>query len=279
MLKNQSQPIAGTLAETYLQNHRGLSQYKDADLRFLFKISTLHDNKKTQVPALLCIGRDDNGAVNHVQVIRLNPKDGGKDKLSTISKQTYGAINGIGIELNKKGLRDTTYLTEGVETGLALLESEKNARVLALLSKSNFSNVNLTQLGNHVVICLDNDGKKTFSDKLIFKAVERLEMAGKTVSLIIPDKTGTDFNDILKNHGISEVKKSMARQISGSDLLHNPEKFKEFTGDNMHAVLNRVHQSTVLQNTRIKESHDIATPKNVGYQHASTHTQKQLVLE
>ena len=67
-----------------------------------------------------------------------------KDKLSIISKQTYGAINGIGIELNKKGLGNTTYLAEGVETGLALVETEKNARVFALLSKSNFSNVNLS---------------------------------------------------------------------------------------------------------------------------------------
>jgi len=274
-LVKQSQAIAGTLAETYLENHRGIYQYKDADLRFLPKISTLHDNKKTQVPALLCVGRDVEGAVNHVQVIRLNPKDGSKDKCSVISKQTYGAINGVGIELNNKRAGDTTYLTEGVETGLALVESEKNARVLALLSKSNFANINLSQLQHHVVICLDNDGNKTFADNLIYKAVERLERAGKTVTLIVPDKAGTDFNDLLKSHGASEVKKSMAKQINGSDLLQQYEKFKEFTGDNMHDVLNRINQLTVLQNNKSREVHGLI---DVGYRHSDAHAQKQLIL-
>lgn len=150
--------------------------------------------------------------------------------------------------------------------------------VLALLSKSNFSNINLSQLQHRVVICLDNDGKKSFVDNLIFKAVERLEMAGKAVLLIIPDKAGTDFNDLLKSHGASEVKKSMIRQISGSDLLHNHEKFKEFTGDNMNYILNRINQVNALQNKKSRESHAVAIPINVGYQHPVM-MHKQLVLE
>lgn len=270
-LVKQGQAIEGTLAEAYLKNHRGINQYEGADLRFLPKISTLHDNKKTQVPALLCIGRDADDAVNHVQVIRLDPKNGGKDKLSTISKQTYGAINGIGIELNNKGQDDTTYLSEGVETGMALVETEKNARVFALLSKSNFSNVNLSQLQHHVVICLDNDGKKTFADNLIFKAIERLELAGKTVSLIIPDKAGTDFNDLLKSHGASGVKKLMSRQISGDCLLLNSEKFKAFTGDNMSDVLKHVNS---LQNKKSPSVNTLIKPM-----HQNDYAQKQLVLE
>ena len=273
-LVKQSQTIEGTLADAYLKNHRGINQYQGADLRFLPKVSTLHDNKKTQVPALLCIGRDDNNEVNHVQVIWLDPKSGGKDKLSNISKQTYGAINGIGIELNKKGLGDTTYLAEGVETGLALVETEKNARVFALLSKSNFSNVNLSQLQHHVVICLDNDGKKTFSDNLIFKAVERLELAGKTVSLIMPDKAGTDFNDLLKSHGASGVKKLMSRQISGSDLLHNSEKFKAFTGDNMDDVLKHLNSA---QPKKIREISSVDALIKPVYR--NNLAQKQLILE
>ena len=209
-----------------------------------------------------------------MQVIWLDPKSGGKDKLSNISKQTYGAINGIGIELNKKGLGDTTYLAEGVETGLALVETEKNARVFALLSKSNFSNVNLSQLQHHVVICLDNDGKKTFSDNLIFKAVERLELAGKTVSLIMPDKAGTDFNDLLKSHGASGVKKLMSRQISGSDLLHNSEKFKAFTGDNMDDVLKHLNSA---QPKKIREISSVDALIKPVYR--NNLAQKQLILE
>lgn len=275
-LVKQSQSIEGTLAEVYLKNHRGIKEYESSDLRFLPKISTLHDHKKTQVPALLCVGRDENNAVNHVQVIRLDPKSGGKDKLSTISKQTYGGINGIGIELNNKGLGDTTYLAEGVETGLALVETEKNARVLALLSKSNFSNVNLTQLQHHVVICLDNDGKKTFSDNLIFKAIERLESAGKMVSLIIPDKAGTDFNDLLKSHGTLGVKKLMSRQISGSDVLNNPEQFKAFTGNNMNDVLKHVNS---LLNKIMPSVDTLNTQTFIKLASQNNYVHNELVLE
>jgi hypothetical protein len=274
-LVKQSQIIEGTLAEIYLKNHRGITQYQGADVRFLPKITTLHNNKKMQVPALLCVGRDDDGTINHVQVIRLDAKSGDKDKLSTISKQTYGAINGMGIELNNKGQGDTTYIAEGVETGLALVETEKNARVLALLSKSNFSNVNLNQLQHHVVICLDNDGKKTFADNLIFKAIERLELAGKKVSLIIPDKVGTDFNDVLKSHGALGVKKLMSRQISSSDLLNNSEKFKTFTGDNMNEILKHTHLSPQPQKNSSVDAFTTLT-KVV---HRNDYGQKQLVLE
>ncbi|RUQ96664.1 conjugative transfer relaxase/helicase TraI [Legionella septentrionalis] len=229
-LFNQSRPIHGTLAEAYLKN-RGILEYKSEALRFLPRISTLHDKDKTHVPALLCVAKDEEGKINHVQVIRLDPISGDKDKQSNIAKQTYGSINGIGIELNKHGNTDVTFLTEGVETGLSILESDKNANVLALLSKSNFANVNLKQLGNHVVLCLDNDGEKTFSDNLIRKAVERLEQAGKKISIVLPDKSGTDFNDTLKSRGILGVRSLINKTISGHELLKNYEKFSQFTGD------------------------------------------------
>lgn len=84
-----------------------------------------------------------------------------------------------------------------------------------------------------------------------------------------PDKAGTDFNDVLKTHGASGVKKLMNSQISGSDLLHNHEKFKAFTGDNMHDVLKHISSS---HHEKIKDHHLTSVYQN-------DYAQKQLILE
>lgn len=220
-LYEKSVSITGTLAERYLKEYRGLRHYKEADLRFIPSISTWHDNKKVQVPALLSIARDDQGNINHLQAIRLDPRTGDKDRQSKIIKQTYGAMRGCVVDLNKKLTSDTTYLAEGVETGLSILESHKDARVMALLSKSNFLNVDPNQLTEKVVLCLDNDGQKTFSDEIIKKAIQRLQDAGKMVSVVMPQKVGHDFNDVLKQEGVGVLKQQLNHPIDVNILLNN----------------------------------------------------------
>ena len=218
-LVSQSLPIDGTLAEKYLKEHRQVSQYKQSDLRFLPGITTWHGEKKTSVPALLSIARDDKGEVNHVQVIRLDPKTGKKDSQSKIIKQTYGLMNGHSVALNKASKSKTTYLSEGIETGLSILETNPNFKIHALLSKSNFLNVNLSKLTEHVVFCVDNDGKKTFEDLVIAKSALRIIESGRAVSIAIPEKDGDDFNDVIKAKGIAEVNRQLASMADAKSLL------------------------------------------------------------
>ena len=112
-LVNQSVDIKGTLAERYLKEFRKLTDFQDADLRFLPKINTWHGERKAAVPALLCIGKNSQGEINHVQVIKLDPVTGDKDHASNVVKQIYGSVNSCPIELNKKSTGSVTYLTEG----------------------------------------------------------------------------------------------------------------------------------------------------------------------
>ena len=201
-----------------------VSTHKNADLRFLPEITTKHDEKKCAVPALLSIARDNKGEINHVQVIRLNPKTGEKDNLSNIIKQTYGLMNGHSIELNKDSRSPITHLSEGIETGLSILESDPSAKVRALLSKSNFLNVDLSTLTEHVVFCVDNDGKKTFKDLVIAKAALRIIESGRKVLIAIPDKEGQDFNDVLREGGVLSVKKQLSAMVSAKSLLKEEMK-------------------------------------------------------
>ena len=218
-LYDMSVPIKGTLAERYLKEYRKLNHYKEADLRFIPRISTWHQDKKVRVPALLCIGRDTQGALNHLQVIRLNPKTGDKDLDSKIVKQTYGAMKGCPVELNKTAKSDITYLAEGVETGLSIVEGDANAKVFALMGKSNFKNIDLSKLTHHVVLCLDNDIEATLKDFVIEKSVARLIREGKSVSIMMPDKPGDDFNDVLKKEGPSKIMHYMKNTVDAKSFL------------------------------------------------------------
>ncbi len=211
-LVEKSLPIKGTLAEFYLKNYRKVNNFENADLRFLPKISTLHGSKTTHVPALLAIARNESGEVNHVQVICLDPMTGDKDEKSNIIKQTYGSIKGCVIDLNKSSTSKVTYLTEGIETGLSILEHDHQAKVLAVLGKSNFKNVALDQLNNKVVMCLDNDDKNMKNDPLIQDAIKRLIDAKKDVSIVMLQKTGYDFNDVLRKECLLALQNQISNQ-------------------------------------------------------------------
>ncbi len=154
-----------------------------------------------------------------MQVIRLDPKTGNKDSQSKIIKQTYGLMNGHSVALNKAPESKTTYLSEGIETGLSILEANPNFKVNALLSKSNFLNVDLSKLTEHVVFCVDNDGKKTFEDLVIAKSALRIIESGRAVSIAIPEKDGDDFNDVIKTKGIAEVNRQLASMADAKSLL------------------------------------------------------------
>lgn len=86
----------------------------------------------------------------------------------------------------------------------------------------------------------------------------------------MPDKAGKDFNDILEKEGVLGVRNLIKRQISGHELLQNPEACKQFNGDNADAIFrssNQVREAPQPTNVTI----------NAPYR--PTAAQKQLVLE
>ena len=162
-------------------------------------------------------------------------------------------MKGHVIELNKASTSDTTYLSEGVETGLSLLEYNKDANIKALLSKSNFLNVDLNKIRNNVVLCLDNDGEKTFNDAIIIKSILRLQDAGKTITIIMPNKEGMDFNDVLKREGVDGVKRHMTNNIDlkSAFKLHedsNKDLYKNGSQEELIHAKNTVLKSLLIDN-------------------------------
>ena len=108
-------------------------------------------------------------------------------------------MKGFAISLKKNiENRKCTYLSEGVETGLSVLNVKQKSHVMAVLGLSNFKNINTNILADKVVICLDNDFKTNpnnqswtaisieFSEIVIRRALYNFPIACLNVFLLIP---------------------------------------------------------------------------------------------
>ena len=228
-LYNSSKSIKGSIVEKYLTLHRGLYQTKNADLRYCPYVYSKINDKHINTPALLAFARNEHGEINHIQITKLDENTANKNKLFKSPKQTFGKINGHAVNLNNSGEGDVTYLTEGVETGLSILEINPKARVFTVLGKENFAKINLKQLTKDVVLCIDNDGKETFkyqnngSNKII-AAIDRLQGNGIGVNIILPKNHGQDLNDILLHSGKKELAKALNKTITPAEYKNLCDK-------------------------------------------------------
>ena len=211
-LANESQPIHGTLAEKYLTQHRAITTFISQDLRFHSNVYSREEGNNQFLPALVAIARDKDHNIRAVQTIYLD-KDTAAKANRAVPKRTFSSIEGAAVILNKgQHSESVTYLAEGVETALSIQDAVKHERVLAVLGKQNFASIDTHLLTKHVVLCLDNDGKDISQDKLINRAIQRLQDQGKTVAIAYPHERG-DFNDIAKKTGVNGVVEAMKQEI------------------------------------------------------------------
>ncbi|WP_211269258.1 toprim domain-containing protein, partial [Legionella bozemanae] len=142
---------------------------------------------------------------------------------------------------------DIAYFTEGIETGLSILQVDEHARVYAVLGKANFSNIDPKNSPKQVIICLDNDGKETYKyakneqTNTIIKAAQRLHDSGIHVSIIIPKKENTDLNDVLVKEGKDELKKQLNRCLSLEEFK------KQCALENKESELIKINQDRQIQ--------------------------------
>ena len=226
-----SLPVKGSPVEKYLLMHRHIQNFENADIRYCPSVYTKMENSKSKIqylPALLAFSLNSKGNLNHIQVTRLNEKDCSKNKDCEITKQTFGTNNGFAVNLNRIGEGDTTYLTEGVETGLSIVETNPKARVYAVLGKENLTKINLNFISSKkVILCVDNDGEKTYKynkekTNIIIESMKRLEENGfdvwVSIPKLLPQKSKTDLNDILCVKGGEFLKKEINSLLNLNDF-------------------------------------------------------------
>jgi phage/plasmid primase-like uncharacterized protein len=190
-LWDEAQPIAGTIAETYLRG-RGITCLLPETLRF--HPSCWHGPTSKRWPAM--VGAVQGAGLPAMHRTYLRPDGSGKAAL-TPDKMMLGATAGGAVRLTDA--HGPLVVAEGIETALSLASGllHAPATVWAALSTSGIRGLHLPPTASRLTIAPDGDapGRKAAN-----ALAERAHALGWQVSLLsAPD--GRDWNDILNMKG------------------------------------------------------------------------------
>lgn len=186
----KAQPIAGTLAETYLRGRR-ITCPLPATLRFA--PSCWHPTAK-RFPALVALVEGGGGFAVHRTYLR---RDGTGKMPVEPAKAMLGPVQGGAVRLTDAP--GPLVVTEGIETALSLASGllRTPATVWACLSTSGMAGLRLSDRPHRVTIATDGDAPGRAAG---YKLAEYASALGWTVSMLsAPD--GQDWNDVLTTKG------------------------------------------------------------------------------
>ena len=187
-----SQPISGTIAETYLRNRAITVQLPDT-LRF--HPFTKHTPSSLYLPAMVAaVVVSPSRQIIAVHRTFLKPDGSGKIPHSR-DKTMLGPCKGGAARLMAWS-GGPLIVSSGIETSLSVLQMTGIA-TWAALSDSGIENLVLPDNAKDLTICADHDvnGSGQASAR---RAAAKWEAEGRTVKLALPITRGTDFNDMLK---------------------------------------------------------------------------------
>jgi hypothetical protein len=215
-----SQPIQGTLAETYLRQ-RGIIDLRDCgSLRFhphCWYRADADDPPGTPsaFPALIAAVRSDDGSLTGIHRTWLDPNGSGKAPVAT-PRRAMGNLLGNGVRFSRAG--SILVAGEGIETILSLRQIMPTMPMIAALSAGHLSALQFTQSLRRLYIARDNDpagqhAAATLAERAIEAGIEPLML---TASL-------GDFSDDLQRLGRDEMRAAVRVQLA-------PEDAEQFIG-------------------------------------------------
>lgn len=211
-----AETITGSPVARYLTG-RGLMVPEAADL--LFHPDLTHWETKTGYPAMLGQVRDRDGAVIglHRSYLAIEDESVSKAPLDK-AKKMLGRVAGGAVRLAALGDGDRLALSEGIETGLAVMTACPDLPVWATLSTSGLEQVDLPPGVRRVLILADNDTSGA-GLRAAEAAARRLRAQGRDVAVVLPPDEGEDFNDLLRREGSEAV----AALIADAEVITEAE--------------------------------------------------------
>ncbi|MEI4234782.1 DUF7146 domain-containing protein [Roseovarius sp. D22-M7] len=191
-------PLTDTPAATYLAG-RALAVPDETDL--LFHPDLTHWETRTGYPALLGQVRDRSGEVIGLHRTYL-VEDANEVRKAPVSKpkMMMGRIAGGAVRLAPLGTGDRLALSEGIETGLAVMTACPDLPVWATLSTSGLEQIDLPPAAQRVLILADHDVSGA-GLRAAEACARRLRAQGRDVAIARPPEEGQDFNDLLVRDG------------------------------------------------------------------------------
>jgi putative DNA primase/helicase len=182
-----TQPIDGTLAETYLRS-RGLDFASLPALRFHPRLK--HPSGGIWPAMVALVTQGESGAPIAIHRTFLARDGAGKAPVEP-KKMMLGPCRGGAVRLTEHG--DLLMIGEGIETCLAAMQATGNP-TWAALSTSGLRSLNLPRDARDVIVLADGDdpGEAAAQD-----CARRWSRKGRRVRIARPPQ-GMDFNDLLK---------------------------------------------------------------------------------
>lgn len=183
-----SEPIRGTLAETYLKS-RKIRPTILPSIRFAKALT--HRESRTPFPALVAAVQDGAGKVCAVQRVYLAP-DGSKKAAIDPPKMSLAPLRDGAVRLGKAGRM--MGIAEGIETGLSA-QQLYSIPVWVSLGTARMHQLAIPEQVTEIIIFADNGtpGRDAAS-----RSADTYRRQGKLVSIEFPDPPYGDFNDLVR---------------------------------------------------------------------------------
>jgi hypothetical protein len=217
-----SQPIAGTLAETYLR-HRGLTGLRQwPALRFHPRcFHRPEDGPAETWPALIAAVTDLAGAITGVQRTYLDPALGRRDAVLFHDgkapfeepRRAIGNLLGHGVRFGPAAR--LMIAGEGVETMLSLRAAFPAASLIAALTANHLAAVAFPPCLKRLYVARDADDA---GDNAFARLAERGADADIEVIGLCPQRD--DFNTDLRTLGADAMQHALLAQLAGDDAQH-----------------------------------------------------------
>jgi hypothetical protein len=204
-----TQPITGTLAETYLRA-RGLTGALPGDLLFHPDLANYDNN--TGYPAMIAIVRDMDGTQQALHRTYLKPDGSGKADVPK-PKKMLGSVAGGAVRLAPIGANGVLGLAEGIETALAVMTARPDLPVWAALSASGLEKIRLPVEVKRIVILADHDASGA-GQRAAETLARRLVAEGRECAIAMPEAQGDDFNDLLTREGVDAIRACLIKARS-----------------------------------------------------------------
>jgi hypothetical protein len=206
-----SQPITGTIAETYLHGRGITALHETGSLRFHPSCYYRpHPESPPETwPAMIAAVTDLSGAITGVHRTWLDPHGHDKAPIDT-PRRAMGHLLGHGVRFGTA--TDVLAAGEGIETMLSLRCALPSLPMIAALSANHLAALLFPVTLRRLYVARDNDAA---GDAAFTTLAERAQAVGIEALPLSP--TPQDFNDDLRRLGLAELQAALRVQLAPDD--------------------------------------------------------------
>ncbi|MFG1182620.1 DUF7146 domain-containing protein [Xanthobacter versatilis] len=207
-----SEPVPGTIVETYLQNRGITALHETGSLRFHPRCYYRPDPHEPiqPLPAMVAAVTDLRGRITGVHRTWLAPNGSDKAALTT-PRRAMGHLLGHAVRFG--GADDVMAAGEGIETILSLRTALPSLPMAAALSAAHLAVVAFPPGLRRLYIVRDTDSA---GDKAQDSLIARANAA--TIEAIVLSPALGDFNEDLRAFGVDRVRAELRCQLAPEDV-------------------------------------------------------------